>query len=367
MRANHHGSTSRHTPESMLGDAMNCLRAPDDLAERAIAARHGTRRRHGHARSLVAVVATALVATLAFGGTAYAVITSDFFARAYGDHGLGDSAGWTVEDSQGNPAATYTREFTTVAGEDTTQAIADATEEVNLSASLNGYTLTVESMVLDANGAGAVTFTLSGEDSFDLYEDAVSNELVFDEGPLQLITMRAGEGGSLNNRSYYDSDTSTPTELRGTMYFTARDVNDLKGGVTWEIAGVAPDGTAAEARTDAFTPSKVLATTTFTEAGGLEASLSPLSLRIGQPGKSEVYESVTSSVALNMSDGTSQTVMGDVATNYYVYTGWQGDSANHATLALSQVVDPNEVTSISVTGNDYTESERTPFSRTFEK
>lgn len=363
------GDMPRNTTESMMSEALGCLHAPDDLAERALAASHARHPAHrGHARKLVSVFAMTLVAALAFGGTAYAVVRGGLFERAYGGaHGLDSTQAWSI---QGDDGTTYDFQMSleSVAGKDVMQAIVDATEEVNLVASANGYTLTVESMVLDANGAGAATFTLTSDHGFKLYPDAVAGDLVFDtSSDLRLISMDVPSEASIDERLVYEVDSSTDSEIRGTIYFSSQGPDTFKDGVTWGlfIDSEGQDGKAkphVDVNTAAFRPTKALAARTFGDASGATASLTPLSLRLDFPETNG--GGIVSRLTLEHADGTSQLVTNDTlgeggptTTNYYSAYGWEADRTERTVMTLSQAADPGAVDSISVTKLRYSGNE----------
>lgn len=377
MGTTFHDDTPRSTPESMMGEALDCLRAPDDLAERALAASR-TRRpaHHGHIRTLASVFAMMLVAVLAFGGTAYAVVSSGLFERAYGGaHGLDGTQAWSI---QGGDGTTYDFQMSleSVAGKDATQAVVDATEEVNLTTSANGYTLTIESMALDANGAGAATFTLTSDHGFKLYPYAVAGQLVFDnDSDLRLISTSVPSEASIDERVVYEADSSTDSEIRGTIYFSSQGLDTFKDGVTWTLAidSEEEDGTirSADAQTEVFRPTKALAARAFGDDSGATASLTPLSLRLDFPGTDG--EGIVGTLALEHADGTSQLVTNDTpgeegptTTNYYSAFGWEADGAEHTIMTLSQATGPDAVDSISVTRCHYSGNGDEKVMQTFE-
>lgn len=72
--------SQKHT----FNEAMNQLHASDDLYARVMQqARGDKRKRRGTARPIAAVATAALIATAGVGGTAYAVINSDFSKRRW--------------------------------------------------------------------------------------------------------------------------------------------------------------------------------------------------------------------------------------------------------------------------------------------
>lgn len=355
---------------SIIEEALDSLHAPEDVAERAMSARAGTRRRRGHAPH-ISVVAIVLVASLlACGGTAYAIANSGFFSSAYGNHGLDDSVAWNVQDSRGNAAHTYHLSFDTVSAANADASLAEATEQVGLSTSIAGYTLTVDTLVLDANGIGAATFTLSNPDGIR-YKRNVSAYLLFDEDSnLSDISMRFSDNSLPDYHTYYDADTSTDTEVHGTVYFAARDASSFEGGVRWMLSGADRSTNANEpfeAYTDSFTPSKALETRTFSDGSDYAASISPVGIRLTLPSREQVGETVAHELSLTLADGSERTIIADRADgstdiNYYVAYGWDTDDASHLSLALAQVAEPFNITQITLGGNVYQNDTRQAFS-----
>ena len=337
-----------HTPESLMGEALDSLHAADDLADRALAAARGSARRRGHAPRVATVLALAIALTLTLGGTAYAIVNSDLLARAYSGHGLGDTAAWSIRGDDGKCVYSFSQSLTPAAGEDVAQTIADATEPVNLTTTANGYTLTVESMVLDANGAGVATFTLASDHGFRLLPDAVPGELVFDgDSDLGLVSMEFPGGDFPDTRCYYDASASTDTELHGTRYFTSKGTDAFASGVAWVLGGT-PGG---DAVTGTFTPSRVVGTREFSDESGTVVSLSPLSLKASF--SNAQGEHSMDLLQLSHADGTTQTVLdhdydsgATSETNYYTSYRWDEGDDECIILSLSQITDPDTVDSV---------------------
>lgn len=355
-----------HSAESLMAEAIDTLHAPDDLAERILAAEQSgpaKRSRRGRARSLAAVIAMALAGTLALGGAGYAVATSDFVAQAFGSHGLGSSNTWSVTgDDKDATAYSFTREFDTASEGSASDALAAAAEPVGYTVEAGGYTLAIESMALDANGAGAVTFTLSNQDGIKLADDygAGANELVFDyeTSDVRAVQMFFADGSFPDYRCYYDTANSNATEIHGTLYFSGTiagngNAEAFASGVRWKLAG---KDFAAE--TDVFTPSKVVETKTFSSEG-VTANLSPLSILMSFPQTSERgAEPVMPYLAFELADGTTQVIKDSTNTtenimNTYVGCLYFGDESSQLAYVLSQLADPDKVTAISISEQRY--------------
>lgn len=377
-------SNDYRSAESLMTESIDALHASNDLAERALAAAQpgrANRSRRGHARPLAAVIAAALAGALTLGGAGYAVATSDFFAQAFGDHGLGDKNTWSITGDDSNATVySFTREFDTEAPANVTQSLAEATEAVGYTVSTHGFTLAIESMVLDENGAGAVTFTLSNPDGINA-TDYGNGELLFDYSVPGVcdIGMHLNDGSDtfVDTRTYFDANSSSDTEIHGTIYFSAAifgegNADAFKNGVTWRLVGntsavepgantTANQGESYEARTNVFTPGKVVETRQFAGENGVVASLSPLSILLNFPITDErPYEAHVSGLSLEMADGTEKTIEsnagndgGATVANSYLGCMYQSDTYIELAHVLTQLADVDNVASVVVSERLY--------------
>ena len=131
-----------------------------------------------------------------------------------------EEMGMSIEDLEEN---------TTALGEEldaVSDDLAVSVEHVGLSVTGNGYTLTIEDMLVDENGCGVASFTLENPEGIrNNPEYGLPGELVpDDDAPLDALGMSAtGEGTStlLDYKWIYDQELSTDTLARGTVYFSA--------------------------------------------------------------------------------------------------------------------------------------------------
>lgn len=313
-----------------LKAAFDSLHADDEMADRVLsrASEGGARRRRGAAKPLALVAMGWAVAVLATGGVAYAVVSSGYFAQAWGNHGQGSVQSWSVEG--GGAPIPYTREYGDgVAPTD----LADAVEHVGISVEGNGYTLTFEDIVADENGCGSVTFVLSNPNGVSIYEPALKiGELVLNGGEgdqtLDTVTMQFGDDQTkiVDTREVVEKDESTDTEIHGTMYFAAASADDLDKDITWTLKWSADrsDGyyEGSEATSEAFRLSKRVAVKTLTSAEGDVAKVSPFSVSLS-------YDMRRSdgirTLSLLYNDGSEWVVKGEGVANHYFGYGRDND------------------------------------------
>ena len=345
--------------ETKMREALECLRADEQLAEKVLAraACSGRGFRRGPL-SLAAAVAIGVAVLLATGGVAYAVATSDFFQQAFGDHGMGERSEWGLTTDSGS-AYEFSREFSDAPSEKVVADLESAVEEVGLSVSGNGYTLTVEDMVLDENGCGAVTLTLENPNGLGISDDergmsGKTGELwLTGSDGLDMIDMSFADGETSfpNQRIFYERESLTETSVRATMYFDAfGGLESVLSGVRWSLNWHTGElGTTENlvAMTGWFTPTKIVESRTFSGEGA-SGSLSPLSLMYSVP-KQEGREFVADYVSLRMADGSDLVVCdGDSGVvNTYTDTA-RGVWSSHT---LTHLVDVTQVESIVVCGH----------------
>lgn len=356
---------------SKLHEAMSCMRASDDLYERALAQASGRSRprRRGHAMPLAAALALMLTCALALGTTAYAVVNSTFFQDAFSSHGRGDRTYIQSESGDGKDVYTYVREYETVDANDISDDMTAAIEPVGLTVKGHGYTLTVESMAVDENGCGIVRYSLSNPNGLHLDTSLGSDgEVVFDydaDEALNLISIQTREGADLNSHAYYDNDTATDTDIQGTMYFTPTnttiaDVDDIIGGIYWSISWAEGDDT-VEARSEAFTPTKLVSTRTFASGEHTWAHVSPFSIAI-QPDDRLKREFIPDTFVLHRAGKEDLTVkQGDIAsytTTLSLYVATLDEDEGTLFFIPSFLLNTADIESISIQGR--TEDEDSP-------
>lgn len=127
--------------------AFEGMHASEDMYEKVMARASHRGRKRGGAPKIAVVATVALAAALAAGGTAYAVLGGDFFFRGWGDHGHGQVNTWTVDGD-----GVYSRTFGTVDEGELTDELKASAEYAGRAVEAHGYTLLVESVLVDDLG-----------------------------------------------------------------------------------------------------------------------------------------------------------------------------------------------------------------------
>lgn len=150
--------------ETKIREALSALHASSDLYDQVTKRAGGMpRKKRGHALPITTAICLGLIGTLATAGVAGAIATADplFFMHAWGDHGQDEEISWDVLSNSDEYLFSATRSYEGVDAEKASEDMASAVEGVGMSCELRGYTLTINSMVMDSNGCGAATYTLS--------------------------------------------------------------------------------------------------------------------------------------------------------------------------------------------------------------
>ena len=135
---------------------------------------------------------------------------------------------WTVDGD-----GVYSRTFGTVDEGGLSDELKASVEYAGRAVEARGYTLLVESVLVDDLGCGAATFTLSNPDGIKINPAyGMPGDAVFDDtSDLRLLTTEFGDGTFASDYVVYDAEASTDTEMRGTIYFNSwQDAGSIASG-----------------------------------------------------------------------------------------------------------------------------------------
>lgn len=300
--------------------AFEGMHASEDMYEKVMARASHRGRKRGGAPKIAAVATIALAVALAAGGTAYAVLGGDFFFRGWGDHGHGQVNTWTVDGVDGE----YSRTFGSIDEGELTDELKASVEYAGRAVEARGYTLLVESVLVDDLGCGAATFTLSNPDGIKINPAyGAPGDVVFGEdSDLRLLRTAFGDGTSANDDVVYDAEASTDTEVRGTIYFNAwNGTGSVASGIKWVLNFNDEDVT-----TDAFVPTKTIKSREFKTADGVRAMVSPIALVIDDESVMEAHDDlygnhplIIHNLSVTMEDGTNLAITDDDARVYNIF------------------------------------------------
>lgn len=294
-------------------------------------------------RAVTALIAAALAVALSI--TAYAIGEhTGFFEQVFGDTGVQSRDAYEVIADDTKPDSGMVTvpayERVSVDPEAAEELIGEQVQDVDQSFTLDGVTFTAESMVIDENGVGALTYTVSNPDGFPDMSGAYGEtfpalmemdeeEGYYGDGGVPLVSAwRDGEEHFIAPHTYLDSAASTDTQIRLTAYFwiywgvePGDELRLTMRKFTYnydeplEIIGDdgQPEGT--EPSIDeteehlTFTVDDLVPAVTFTAEDGHTASVSPLGVVLD-----DLYDALQG-LRLDYADGTEYVVRGDDVDN----------------------------------------------------
>lgn len=222
---------------------------------------------------------------------------------------------------------------------------------------VDGYTIKLNTFLIDENGTGFLTYTLSNPDGVT-YDDYGYGEVYTPLSPWLYI----GDPTShhlMDAKTYLDTAASTDTELHLVLYFSDfgywHKGDDLIFAVDSHANGVATTWGGAIS----ITPRTYLPVTTFTAENGDTVEVSALGIRIDYIRRiamsgSPLLELLVEELTLHMKDGSQYVVESerDYIMNWVVGLGTV-DEAHNATgcgYSFNRLVDVGNVESVTAKG-----------------
>ena len=347
-----------------------------------------TRRKVGKTLRAV-LVAAALVLALTITALAARNYT-DFFDTVFGDSIIKSDDGYVVPPMGVKGEIIYpARERVAVDTETADALIGDNVVIAEQSLNIRGVTFSVESMVMDENGIGVLTYTMENPDGFDrLVISDHGSRFRFEEpsapgdvyGPNIWLTDKDEE--KLSNMSFLDAqrfiaeENSTDTKKEIVVYFAPFQTIEGAAYLTLEFA------VAKEHDPDAMLFSEVcdeesisiplgepVAVPVHMAGEGWEVSISPLGLVLAPPAGHDFSLGlvITEDVVIHYSDGTDYVLESeDPYTSNTILSALGSDDVIRT--VFNRLIDPAAVESVTVSGyidDGYTN--KTPLDLTFTK
>ena len=333
------------TDRELYRETFSCLHASGDTVTEVLNMANNNKTHTRPARrALTALIAAALVVALSI--TAYAIGEhTGFFEQVFGDTGVESREAYEVVADDTKPDSGMVTvpayERVPVDPNAAEELIGGQVQDVDKSFTLDGVTFTAESMVIDANGVGALTYTVSNPDGFPDMSGAYGEtfpalmemdkeEGYYGDGGVPLISARRdGEEHFISPHTYLDSAASTDTQIRLTAYFwiywgvepgdqlrlTMRkftyNYDEMLTGTDPETGKeLEPIPSIDETEEHlTFTVDDLVPAVTFTAQDGHTASVSPIGVVLD-----DWYDALQG-LSLDYADGTEYVVKGDDVAN----------------------------------------------------
>ena len=225
---------------------------------------------------------------------------------------------------------------------------------VDAAVEADGYTISLKTFLIDENGSGFMTYTLSNPAGVS-YDDFGYGQVGIPMDPILYI----GEvgGHAMDSNSYLDTNASTDTELHLVMYFS--DFGNWQKGD--ELLFSVNNGSDAERRVISITPQAYLPVTTFTAESGDTVTVSALGIRMRNPAATAdaVAEVALDELVLHMADGSQYVVQSEEGNIINWVVGLCIEDEDYHTIgsafSFNRMVDVDAVTSVTAGGHFYTD------------
>lgn len=375
----------------LFRQAFDAVGAPDDMARKVVSMarriEHGAKGRHAGRegwthRVTVRAAAIAVAGTLLVGTGAYAAVSNaDFFRSAFGNKGHEDIERQEVSYAEIAPEisekadSTFVRPAMVWGEVDEAQAdrlLGGYVQDVWQSVTVLGYTLTIDQLLVDANGLGLATYSLacpdgvaaqgSGYGQYYLSSDTPVGDIYL-EGADEDRQVSASDGTTAWLGSPFcihgvmDVEATTPTDLHAVAYFGPFGGELPQEGLEFKLKERKGD---AVGQSIVCQPTATVPTTEFacTDGSGSTASASSLGLVLripavpvdpGVPEAGMVAWNVRQ-IIIGMADGSEYVVMdGNDVMNYNA--AYTFNDQNGGGYLFNRLIDPAQITSITVTNS----------------
>ena len=227
-------------------------------------------------------------------------------------------------------------------------------QNVDATVEVGGYTFDFEQLVVDKNGNGMLSYTISNPDGVKDWYESGYGEINFNwylnpNGGLVDPTIYSESGEELDSRLLLRSDISTDTELHVVACFTGNLQEnegirlDLIKAKDNEDAG---QWTVLDQKSVSFDVTDKLDGVALTDENGDTAEVSPIGLTMSDTADENI-ENVPDNITLKYTDGTEYVIDGEDAYNTVLSLKDNGKSW----YVFNRLVDTGKIQSLDIKGH----------------
>ena len=230
---------------------------------------------------------------------------------------------------------------------------------VNATMEVDGYTIKLNTFLIDENGSGFLTYTLSNPDGVEPDENGYG-EVYTPLDPWLIIGDDPKGFDYMDAKTYLDTAATTGTELHLVLYFSDfgywHKGDDLIFVVKPQYVGDDPD-TLTWGGSISISPIAYLPVTTFTSENGSTVKVSALGIHMDKPSAitTQISDLNPKELVLHMKDGSQYAVQSDRENvmNWVVGLGTvdENHDGNGCTYSFNRLVDVNEIESVTAEGH----------------
>lgn len=232
---------------------------------------------------------------------------------------------------------------------------------VNATMEVDGYTIKLNTFLIDENGSGFLTYTLSNPNGVEPDENGYG-EVYTPLDPSLIIGDDLQSYKYMDAKTYLDTAATTDTEMHLVLYFS--DFGFWHKGDDLIFAVVRQSG-GDWGGTISISPIAYLPVTTFTSEDGSTVEVSALGIHMDKPSAitNQISDLNPKELVLHMKDGSRYAVQSDRENvlNWVVglCTVDENHDENGCTYSFNRLVDVDEIESVTAEG--YTMVFLTPF------
>ncbi len=228
-------------------------------------------------------------------------------------------------------------------------------QNVDASVEVGGYTFDFEQLVVDKNGNGMLSYTISNPDGVKDWYESGYGEITFNwysnpDGGLTDPAIYSESGEELYSRVLLRSDISTDTELHVVACF-AGNLQENEG-IRLDLIKAkhnddAGQWTVLDQKSVSFDVTDKLDGVALTDENGDTADVSPIGLTVSDTTADANIEDVSESITLKYTDGTEYVIDGEDAYNAVVSFNDGGKSW----YVFNRLADTGKIQSLDIKGH----------------
>ena len=340
--------------------------SPDTLSEVYKVVRKERKHRHSISRGVLIAAVLAMCITVAGAAVGVAqlikanvapaerVTTADLHAY---DEAVGSDTP-LVLGNDGQPISLPKMERTSTDTATVQRLLGDYLCTVNATMEVDGYTIKLNTFLIDENGSGFLTYTLSHPDGVEPDENGYG-EVYTPLNPELIIGDDLEDCFYMDAKTYLDTAATTDTEMHLVLYFSDFGYWHKGDNLVFAVRPLhyRDDPNAPSwGGTISISPITYLPVTTFTSEGGDTVGVSALGIHVGAPGviTTQISDMNPRELVLHMKDGSRYVVQSnrENVMNWVVGLGTvdKNHDTNGCTFSFNRLVDVDEIESVTAEG-----------------
>lgn len=253
------------------------------------------------------------------------------------------------------------------------ELLAGNVQNVDATVEVGGYTFDFEQLVVDKNGNGMLSYTISNPDGVTGWYESGYGEITFNgylnpDGGLAGPLLYSESGAFLDERTLLRSDISTDTELHLVTCFAGNLQENESILVELEIGKEDENSESGQLivqdqKLVTFDVTDKLDGVVLTDENGVTAEVSPIGLVFVDTTADKNIEDVLENITLKYTDGTEYVIDGEDAYNTVVSFTDSGKSW----YVFNRLVDTGKIQSLEMKGHyfNFTDESQEDYDRTY--